>query len=38
MKNPGKKIGNDVWCDLPPEALRIISMPKISEEIFSLQR
>ena len=35
MKNPGEKIGNDVWCDLPPEALEIIvSMPKISEEIF----
>src|SRR5258707_5915354 len=24
MKNPGEKIGNDVWCDLPPEALPII--------------
>jgi integrase len=24
MKNPGEKIGNDVWCDLPPEAIRII--------------
>jgi integrase len=35
MKNPGEKIGNDVWCDLPPEALQIIlSMPKTSEEIF----
>jgi integrase len=35
MKNPGEKIGNDVWCDLPPEALRIIvSMSKTSEEIF----
>ncbi len=33
MKNPGEKIGNDVWCDLPPEALRIIlSMPKTHEE------
>src|SRR6266849_2397725 len=28
MKNPGEKIGNDVWCDLPPEALQIVlSMP-----------
>ena len=35
MKNPGEKIGNDVWCDLPPEALQIIiSMPKTSDEIF----
>lgn len=29
MKNPGQKIGNDVWCHLPPEALAILqSMPK----------
>jgi integrase len=35
MKNPGEKIGNDVWCDLPPEALQIVlSMPKKHEEIF----
>jgi len=35
MKNPGEKIGNDVWCDLPPEALQIIlSMPKRRDEIF----
>jgi integrase len=35
MKNPGEKIGNDVWCDLPPQALQIIlSMPKTSDEIF----
>ena len=35
MKNPGEKIGNDVWCDLPPEALRIIqSMPKLADQIF----
>jgi hypothetical protein len=34
-KNPGEKLGNDVWCDLPPEALQIIvSTPKSSEEIF----
>lgn len=24
MKNPGEKIGNDVWCELVPEALAII--------------
>lgn len=24
LKHPGQKIGNDVWCDLPPEAVRII--------------
>jgi integrase len=35
MKNPGEKIGNNVWCYLPPEALQIIlSMPKRFEEIF----
>lgn len=35
MKNPGEKIGNDVWCDLPSEALKIaLSMPKKTEEIF----
>ncbi|GGF56354.1 integrase [Azorhizobium oxalatiphilum] len=29
MKNPGQKIGNDVWCDLPAEALAVIrSMPR----------
>ena len=35
MKNPGEKIGNDTWCDLPQEALQIIlSMPRTSDEIF----
>ena len=35
MKNPGQKIGNDVWCHLPPEALDILqSMPKAVDEIF----
>lgn len=24
LKHPGDKIGNDVWCELPPEALAII--------------
>ena len=35
MKNPGEKIGNDVWCELPAEAMRIVlSMPKRRAEIF----
>jgi integrase len=35
MKHPGQKKGNDVWAELPPEALRIIkAMPKKSERIF----
>jgi len=35
MKNPGQKIGNDVWCQLPGEAWRILkSMPKERPEIF----
>ncbi|MDX0262465.1 tyrosine-type recombinase/integrase [Sinorhizobium meliloti] len=29
MKNPGDKEGNDVWCDLPEQAMRIIrTMPR----------
>ena len=35
MKNPGQKIGNDVWCHLPPEAMDILkTMPRAVEEIF----
>ncbi|MBS7440647.1 site-specific integrase [Pseudomonas syringae] len=35
MKNPGQKIGNNVWCHLPDEAWAIIqSMPKGRAEIF----
>lgn len=35
MKNPGQKIGNDVWCHLPPEALAIVkTMPKALDQIF----
>lgn len=36
MKHPGQKVGNDVWCDLPPEAMAIIkSMPRHNHpEIF----
>ena len=32
MKNPGEKIGNDVWCELPDQAIQVIaSMPKGDE-------
>jgi|TARA_R100000049_G_C1957564_1_gene118814 integrase len=35
MKNPGQKLGNDVWCHLPDEAWAIVqSMPRLAEEIF----
>lgn len=35
MKNPGQKIGNDVWCHLPDEAWAIVqSMPRQCTEIF----
>lgn len=35
MKNPGEKIGNDVWCELPPEALAIaLAMPQTDARIF----
>lgn len=35
MKNPGEKIGNNVWCDLPAPALQIIlSMPRSERCIF----
>ena len=35
MKHPGGKIGNDVWCDLPDQALRIaLAMPRRVERIF----
>jgi integrase len=35
MKHPGDKKGNDTWCDLTPEAERVIhSMPKVAAEIF----
>jgi integrase len=35
MKHPGEKSGNDTWCDLVPEAERIItSMPKVAPVIF----
>jgi integrase len=35
MKHPGDKKGNNVYCELPPEALAIIkSMPRGEPEIF----
>ena len=35
MKHPGQKKGNDVWVELPPEALRVIqSMPRRGARIF----
>lgn len=35
MKNPTEKIGNNVWVDLPAEAMKIIkSMPRLEERIF----
>lgn len=33
MKNPGQKVGNDVWCELPPEALQI-ALPRVDARIF----
>ena len=35
MKNPGETVGNNVWCDLPPQAVQVIrSMPRTDEPIF----
>jgi integrase len=35
MKNPGDKIGNNVWCDVPVEAAAVIeSIPRQNERIF----
>lgn len=35
MKDPHEKDGNDIWCELPPEALRIaLAQPRISDRIF----
>ena len=35
MKNPTEKIGNNVWCDLPEPALKIIqAMPRTEARIF----
>ena len=35
MKHPGDKKGNNVYCELPPEALKVIqSMPRGEDRIF----
>lgn len=35
MKHPGEKMGNDVWCELVPEAERIIrAAPRTDARIF----
>lgn len=35
LKHPGQKIGNHVWCDLPPEALRIAqAQPRMEDRVF----
>ena len=35
MKNPTEKAGNNVWVDIPPEAMQIIRvMPRIDDRIF----
>jgi integrase len=35
MKNPGQKMGNDVWCELVPEAMKVIeSMPQRKGRVF----
>jgi len=35
MKHPGDKLGDHTWCELPPEASKIIdSMPKRDARIF----
>src|SRR5690554_6708733 len=34
MKNPGQKVGNDVWCDLPDEAVAIADAMPTRDAIF----
>lgn len=34
MKNPGQKIGNDIWCDLPPEAIAVMDEMNEGDRIF----
>lgn len=34
MKHPGEKLGNDCWCELPEEALRIIKAMKNTDRVF----
>ncbi len=39
MKDPGEKVGNDVVCELTPEAISIIeSMPRLEERIFPFHK
>jgi integrase len=38
MKDPDQKDGNDVWCDLPPEAMAIIkSLPRTNGRIEGVE-
>lgn len=38
MKHPRSRVGNDVWCRLPEEALKIIkTMPREEERIFPFE-
>jgi integrase len=34
MKHPGDKEGNDQWCDLPPEAMKILKAVTHAKELF----
>ncbi len=35
MKHPGEKAGNDVWCELPSQAMQVIdTMPRQEKHIF----
>ncbi|QFT69580.1 site-specific tyrosine recombinase XerC [Labrenzia sp. THAF35] len=34
MKHPGKKDGNDTWCDLTPEAIRVLNSQPQEFELF----
>ena len=38
MKNPGEKIGNHIWCDLPDTACKIIDSQGDSGIIFPYKR
>lgn len=38
MKHPGDKVGNDVWCDLPAQAMAIAqAMPRNGPRVFPYQ-
>ena len=38
MKDPGRKVGNDVWVLIPAEAWAVIeSMPQVGERIFPVE-